>query len=110
MTESHFLPPWLGAGKDGTLLLVRVQPRARQNKIAGATATALKVAVTAAPVEGQANRQLCKYLAKALGIASRDLEVVGGRRSRDKRVVIRGLDAAEVNRRLATLLTSDNGG
>lgn len=77
---------------------VRVVPRASRDAIVGAHAGALKVALTAPPVDGEANAALVALLAKELGVARRDVVIVRGQTSRAKRVEVRGADAAAVVR------------
>jgi uncharacterized protein (TIGR00251 family) len=79
---------------DGVQLELRVQPGARRSAIVGVLRGALKVSVSAPPVEGAANRALLSFLAReVLGLRARDLMVVAGQRARDKRIVVRGWDA-----------------
>ena len=84
----------------GVILPVRVVPRASRSALAGVRQGALVVRLTAPPVEGAANRALVKFLAKALGIAGGRVQVVSGQRSRSKRVLLEGLEASAVRRRL----------
>ncbi|MCC7495536.1 MAG: DUF167 domain-containing protein [Fimbriimonadaceae bacterium] len=88
---------------DGTVLAVRVQPRAAPAGPAGVRDGCLVVKVTAAPVDGAANQALLKLLAKALGRPPRDLQLVAGEHRREKRVLVRGATADEVRRRLEEL-------
>ena len=74
---------------DELVLLVRVQPRASRDQIVGVEADRLKVRITAAPVDGQANAQLLKLLAKAFGVAKSAIIIETGETARDKRVRIR---------------------
>jgi uncharacterized protein len=80
---------------------VRVQPRAGRDAIAGPRGDHLVVRVGAAPVKGEANRALCKLLAKAAGIPARHAAVVRGERGREKLVRLEGARPAEVAARLA---------
>jgi uncharacterized protein (TIGR00251 family) len=81
---------------------VRVQPRASRDEIAGwREPGVLSVRVTAAPVEGEANRAVAALLAQALGLRSSAVTVVRGERGRDKVVRISGVTVDEVNARLA---------
>ncbi|BEQ14475.1 DUF167 domain-containing protein [Desulfoferula mesophila] len=84
----------------GASLAVRVAPRASRNELAGVEAGALKVRLTAPPVEGAANQALVKLLAKSLGVAKGKISVVSGERSRNKRVLVEGLSPDEVRGRL----------
>ncbi len=77
---------------------VRVSPRASRDAILGVHDGALKVALTAPPVEGAANAALVALLAKALGVAKRAVTIASGEASRQKRVQIEGVTAAEVRR------------
>jgi len=85
--------------KDGTLLLVYVQPNAKRNEIEEIDEWRgrLKVKVKAPPVGGKANKELVKFLSKVLGA---DVEIVRGETSREKDLLIRGLKAEEVKKRL----------
>ena len=67
---------------------VRVQPRSSRNEIAGVIAGALKVRITAPPVDGAANEGLIAFLSSELGIAKRRISIVGGETSRSKLVEI----------------------
>lgn len=75
---------------------VRVVPRAGRDAIRGLHGEALRVAVAAAPVEGAANEALIALLAEALGVGKRDVEIVSGEHSRQKRVRVRGTSEAAV--------------
>ena len=85
---------------EGCVLPVRAQPGARKAGILGERNGALKVAVTAPPEDGRANRALVEALAEALGLKRSRVELIGGQSSRDKRFLIWGLTKAEVERRL----------
>jgi len=84
----------------GVSLAVRVAPRASRNELVGVEAGALKVRLTAPPVEGAANQALVKLLAKALGVAKGKVTVISGERSRNKRVLVEGLGLDELRGRL----------
>lgn len=84
----------------GVSLAIKVAPRASRNELAGVEAGALKVRLTAPPVEGAANQALVKLLAKQLKVAKGKVRVVSGQRSRNKRVEISGLDPDQARKRL----------
>lgn len=85
--------------KNGRVCLaVRVSPRASRDAILGVHDGALKVALTAPPVEGAANAALVALLAKSLGVAKRAVTITSGETSRHKRVEIEGVGAADVRR------------
>ena len=79
---------------DGIVLSVRVITRAGRSGLAGTRDDAVLVRLGAAPVDGAANAELVAVLAAAFGVARRDVAIVSGERSRQKRVRLRGVDAA----------------
>ena len=85
---------------DGARVRVRVQPRARRNEIVAWQDDALRVRVSAPPVDGAANAAVEALLAQALRVAPSAVEVVRGERSRDKVVRVAGLSLADVRARL----------
>jgi uncharacterized protein (TIGR00251 family) len=80
--------------KEGSILPVRAQPGARKSAVIGEHAGALKVAVTALPEDGRANKALIETLAAALGIKRSQIELLSGPTSREKRFLIRGVQAS----------------
>ena len=86
----------------GVVLNVRVIPRAGRSGLAGTRDNALLVRLNAPPVEGAANAELLDVLAEILDVPKRALTIVSGERSRSKRVMVSGLDAAAVERRIRT--------
>jgi uncharacterized protein (TIGR00251 family) len=77
--------------KDDTIVLnVRVAPRASKSEIVGEHDGALKVRIASPPVDGAANEELIKFLAKSFGAAKNAVEIVSGHSSRLKRVAITG--------------------
>ena len=94
------------ASRDG-MLRVRVQPRAARNQIEGWREGALRVRVTAAPVEGEANRAVVALLARILGVRASAVSVARGERGRDKLIRIDGLSRDEIAARLAGVKEGD---
>lgn len=81
--------------EDGRLRFeVRVQPRSSRNQIIGEQEGALKIKLTAPPVDGEANQALVTFLSEILGVAKRDVQIVKGKSSRYKSVVVTGLSSA----------------
>lgn len=80
---------WQGAD---LLLAIRVQPRASQVRVLGIHNAAIKIALTAPPVEGAANQALCRWLAKELGVAKCQVNIVTGEHSRNKQIRIKAVD------------------
>jgi uncharacterized protein (TIGR00251 family) len=91
---------YLDHTEEGVILRVKVQPRASRDEVVGVQGEALKVRITAPPVEGAANTHLLKVLAKKFGVPRGCLELRTGSTSRLKTIAIRGISAAEVRRRL----------
>lgn len=89
---------------EGVVLHVHVQPGAGRSAVVGRHGDALKVRVAAPPVDGRANQATQTLLAEALGLASGDIELTGGESSRSKRFRLRGVDAAEADKRLRVAL------
>jgi uncharacterized protein (TIGR00251 family) len=71
---------------------VRLAARSSSNRVDGVVGGVLKVRVTAAAVEGAANSALIDLLAQELGVARRDVRIVAGATSRQKLVVVDGVD------------------
>ena len=74
---------------DGIVVNVFVQPRASRNQVAGRHGEALKLRLTAPPVEGAANKMCIAFLAEILGVPKSTLEIVAGHASRSKQVLVR---------------------
>ena len=74
---------------DGVVISVRVQPRAASNQTAGLHDGAIKLRLTAPPVEGVANKACLAFLAKTLGLARSNLTIVSGQTGRNKQILIR---------------------
>lgn len=87
---------------DGARLFVRVQPRASRTELAGEVDGVLKVRIAAPPVEGEANRELIRHLAKLVGVAPSRVRVAAGERGRSKTVDIEGVTIAAVRAALAS--------
>lgn len=72
------------------MFTVRVVPRASQSKVVGEHDGALRVRVAAPPVDGAANEELVRTLARALSVPVRDVEITGGHTSKVKQVRVMG--------------------
>ena len=73
---------------EGLVFKIFVQPKASKNTIVGLHDDALKIKLTAPPVEGAANRMCLKFLAKCLMVPPGSLEIISGRSSRTKRILL----------------------
>ena len=79
---------WVQKNSRGVVFKVLVQPRSSKNMIAGLHDDALKVKLTAPPVNNAANRMSIEFLAKALGVPKASLEIVSGHTGRNKQVLL----------------------
>jgi uncharacterized protein (TIGR00251 family) len=84
----------------GTTFSVKVHPRAKKNAITGEIGDALKVALTAPPVEGKANAACIEFFAKLLNVPRSSVTIASGQNSRSKVIRVAGRSAEEVRRRL----------
>lgn len=83
------------------MLEIRVQPKAKLNRVEVDDGGNVKVHVTSAPEGGKANNAVIALLAKQLGVAKRDVEIVRGHKSRNKLVIVSGMTDLEAVARLA---------
>jgi uncharacterized protein YggU (UPF0235/DUF167 family) len=88
-------------GPEGVSILVRVIPRSGATKIDGVRDGRLLVRLAAAPVDGAANDALIAFFAKFLKIPARNISVAAGLQSRNKRIVLAGIDAGSLKGRLS---------
>jgi uncharacterized protein len=88
----------------GATFAVKVQPRARRNAIIGVVGDALKLAVTAPPVDGKANQAVIKFFADLFEIPRASVTIASGEASRDKVVRVAGVPAKAVAEELVHLL------
>ncbi|MEQ8200826.1 MAG: DUF167 domain-containing protein [Syntrophomonadaceae bacterium] len=84
----------------GVRLEVKVQPRSSSNQIVGEQNGALKIKLTAPPVDGEANSALIDFLSARLKIPRKDISLVKGDTSRHKIIEIAGLDPDQLLARL----------
>ena len=82
----------------GVTFAVRVHPRARKNAITGELGDALKLALTAPPVEGKANDACIEFFAKLLKLPRSSVTIAAGQSSRNKLIRIAGISAAQFRR------------
>lgn len=85
----------------GIVFAVKVQPRARRNAVIGAVGDALKLAVTAPPVDGRANQAVIEFLAELFEISRDSVTIASGETSRNKVVRIAGISKHAVEVKLA---------
>lgn len=91
--------------KEGVILAIKVTPKASKNMIAGWENDELKVRLNAVPEKGEANDELIAFLSKAIGIAKSQLNLISGKKSRHKKMLIRGLTKQQLQQRIEVFLT-----
>jgi uncharacterized protein (TIGR00251 family) len=82
----------------GVTFAVKIHSRARKNAITGELGDALKLSLTAPPVEGRANEACIEFFAKLMKVPRSSVTIASGRNSRDKVIRVDGLSADEVER------------
>jgi hypothetical protein len=89
------------SGQDGAVrITLHVQPRASRTEVAGQHGDAIKLRVAAPPVEGAANEEVRRFLAKTFGVAMSAVTIVHGETGRRKVVEVAGVTLALVGARL----------
>lgn len=91
---------WYSENLEGVTFRVHVQPRAARNRVQGLHDEALKISLTAPPVEGAANRLCRDFIAQLLGHPRALVEVVSGHKSRRKTIHVESLSGIELKTRL----------
>jgi uncharacterized protein len=91
--------PIRGSG-DGVAFAVKVHPRAKKNAITGELGDALKLSITAPPIDGRANEACIEFFAKLLKVPRSSVTIASGEGSRNKVVRVAGLTAEQVQERL----------
>ena len=84
----------------GATVTVKVHPRAKKNAITGEVGDALKLALSASPVDGKANQACVEFLADLLKVPRSSVTIASGQTGRRKVIHIEGLSAEEVRNRL----------
>ena len=99
---------------DGIIFKVYVQPKSSKNVVVGQHRDALKIKLTAPPVDNAANRMCIKFLAQQLDVPKSAIEIIAGHASRHKQVLVRysGTDADHIEhwrlkQRISNLLSDD---
>ena len=86
------------------ILSIRVIPRSPRSRIDGRRGDALLVRLAAPPVDGAANEALIELLSREFQVPKRQVSILSGATSRDKRVELDGLDPADGEARLSDIL------
>lgn len=81
---------------DGVVVKVRVAPRSSRTVVDGVYRGALKIHLTSPPVDNAANRELVAFLSKELKIPKSAVRIVGGGKSRNKKLALIGVDESDI--------------
>ena len=84
----------------GVTFRVKIQPRAKRNAVVGELGDALKVALTAPPVDGRANEACIEFFAELLKLPRSSITIVSGHSSRNKVIRVTGISTEELRGRL----------
>lgn len=95
--DADFLKPH----PEGVCVSVKLQPRASSSEVGEVLAGELKIKVTAPPVDSAANEALLKLLADTLGCPRRAVQLLRGRTSRHKQILVQGMTSEAVRARLS---------
>ena len=85
---------------NGATFAVKVHPRAKKNAITGEVGDALKLALTAHPVDSKANEACIEFFAKLLKVPRSSVTIASGQRSRAKLIRVAGISVEEVRGRM----------
>jgi uncharacterized protein len=91
---------------EGVILPVKAHAGARRNAIEGVHDGSLRISVTQAPEKGKANKAIAELLAKALKLRKSQVELISGEASQQKKFLVRGVTAAELNARIEEISAS----
>jgi uncharacterized protein (TIGR00251 family) len=80
---------------------IKVHPRAKKNAITGVLGDALKVSLTAPPIDGRANDACIEFFANLLKVPRSSVTIASGEGSRNKVIRVSGLSVEEVRKRIA---------
>ncbi len=96
----NYLSPY----KNGIRIQLHVQPRASKTRIIGEHGDALKIAIQAPPVDGEANDAIIQFFKKLFDRPARDIEILSGETGRKKSVFIANLTPEEALKKLLSVL------
>jgi len=87
---------------DGCILKCWIQPRSSRNAVVGVHGDAVKIALTAPPVDGKANKELLKFLAKYFKLPKSSIQIIAGDSSRSKTILIVDVDKDTIIKKLCS--------
>lgn len=85
---------------DGVVIKIKVQPRASKSRIAGVLGDALKVTLTAPPVDGAANAACIEFFSRLMDLPKNRIEIISGQTGRTKLLKIFGIKSADLKEKI----------
>ncbi|SHE29403.1 hypothetical protein SAMN02745206_00045 [Desulfacinum infernum DSM 9756] len=92
--------PFLKSGPEGVTLTLTIQPNAKKTELAGIHDASLRIRIAAPPVEGAANKECIRFLAKFFGLSKSRVKILQGEKSRNKVVLLKAAEEQAVRDRL----------
>jgi uncharacterized protein (TIGR00251 family) len=90
------------------ILNIHVIPGSKLNQISGFMENGLlKIKIKAKPIEGKANKELIKTLARILAIKESEIEISSGQNSRNKKVIVRGINERNLQKKISDSISQD---
>ena len=87
---------WYSESKNGVTITIRVIPRASRSEIVGEHGDAIKIKLASPPVDGSANEELIKLLARTFAVPKSSVEIISGLTSKSKKVRIAGVSGEQI--------------
>lgn len=94
----------IGETEKGAVLDVRVLPRSSRCEIAGVQDGALKIKITAPPVEGKANKECVRFISGLLKIKKTAVSIIAGEKSKNKTILVSGMTAQDIENVIRPLI------
>lgn len=85
---------------EGVIIAIKVIPKANRNEIIGFENDELKIRLAAVPEKGEANDELIKFLSKQFKVAKSQIELISGKTSRHKRLLMKGMTVEDLQKHL----------
>jgi uncharacterized protein len=104
MDQNPTISQAVGRAESGIVLRIKVVPGARRNAVVGMLGDRLKLAVAAPPQAGQANKAVCKLIARTLNVPARNVALTSGASQPQKTLAVTGLSVEQVIERIAISL------
>lgn len=88
----------------GAVLEIRLLPRSSRCEVAGVQDGALKIKITAPPVEGRANEECIRFISDLLRIRKSAISIIAGEKSKNKTILVTGMTAGEIEKIISPLV------